>query len=353
VQDEPTYPQKVTRFLTPARLVAAGLVLLGIAGVLYIVPSNRYIFLPDRARAVAPLVKVQGEKPDGDDGGIYYVAVDVRKASWLERLLPWLREGSTLVPESAVRSPGESDKAHRRAELRSMARSQEVAAAVALKALGYRVSVHSNGTTIAAVAPDGPSHGKVQPNDVIVTVDGAPSRSVAALRRLIRRHRPGEPVRLTIRRGREVHAVEVSTVADPNQRNEPIIGVLVDCLQEQSAEIKLPLSVRIDLGEVGGPSAGLAFALDITEELGHDVDRGQSVVATGELCLDGSVEPVGGIKQKTIGAERGGGEIFLVPAGDNATEAERYADGLRVVPVKSFRQALHALATIRRENKKT
>ena len=339
----------MARFFTPVRLVAAGLVLFVVAAVLYLAPSDRYIFLPDRARAVAPLVDVQGEKPDRNGGGIYYVAVDVRKATWLERLLPSLRDGSTLVPVSAVRAPGESDVAHRRAELRSMARSQEVAAAVALRSLGYRVRVRPTGTIVAGVAPNGPASGKLEPEDVIVGVDGVAARSPEALRRLLRKHRPGETVRLSVKRGSRIRQVQLKTVPDPSDRKRPIVGILI----EENAEIDLPVSVNIDLGQVGGPSAGLAFALDVVEELGHDIDHGQKVVATGELRLDGSVGQVGGIKQKTIGARRAGAEIFVVPAGDNATEAKRYADGLRILPVHSFRQALRSLATVRRESQKS
>ncbi|HET7855367.1 MAG TPA: PDZ domain-containing protein [Gaiellaceae bacterium] len=336
----------MARLFTPVRLVAAGLVLLTVVAVLYVAPSDRYIFLPDRARAVAPLVDVQGEKPDRDGGGIYYVAVDVRKASWLERLVPGIRDGSTLVPVSAVRAPGESDVAHRRAELRSMARSQEVAAAVALRALGYHVVVRSNGTLVAGVAPDGPSRGKLQPEDVIVGVNGAPVRSPAELRRVLSKYGPGVTVRLAVRRGDRLRQIPVRTIADPRTPGRAIIGILV----EEAAEIELPLSVRIDLGQVGGPSAGLAFALDVAEELGHDVDHGQKIAATGELRLDGSVGAVGGIKQKTIGAREAGAEIFVVPAGDNAAEARRYAGNMRILPVHSFRQALRALATPRIES---
>jgi PDZ domain-containing protein len=322
--------------------MAAGLVLLAVAAVLYVAPSDKYILLPDRARPVAPLVDVQGERPGSGQGGIYYVAVDVRKATWLERLLPRLRDGATLVPVSAVRPPGVSDTAHRRAELRSMARSQDVAAAVALRALGYRVVVRSNGTIVSAVAPDGPSAGRLEPQDVIVGVDGKPARSPTALRRLVRKHDPGEAVRLTVRRRNGLRKIEVRTIPDPRQRDRPIIGVLI----EESAEIKLPLSVRIDLGQVGGPSAGLAFALDLAEELGRDIDRGYKVAATGELRLDGSVAEVGGIKQKAIGAEQAGAEVFVVPAGDNAAEARRHTEDLRVIGVNSYRQALRALATL-------
>jgi len=97
---------------------------------------------------------------------------------------------------------------------------------------------------------------------------------------------------------------------------------------------------------VGGPSAGLPFALDVYEQLGHRIDKGLKIAATGELDLDGSVGPIGGVKQKTFGARAAGVDVFLVPAGDNAVEARRYAGGLRIIPVESFQQALHALATL-------
>ena len=121
-----------------------------------------------------------------------------------------------------------------------------------------------------------------------------------------------------------------------------MIGVFV----EQAASIQLPIDVKIDLGNVGGPSAGLAFALDVMEELGRDVDGGHKIAATGEIELDGRVVPVGGVKQKTIAVRRSGIDVFLVPAGDNAREARRHAGDLRIVPVKTFQQALQSLATL-------
>jgi PDZ domain-containing protein len=131
-------------------------------------------------------------------------------------------------------------------------------------------------------------------------------------------------------------------VHDPADPSRPLIGIRV----AQGAAVKLPIDVSIDLGGVGGPSAGLPFALDVLEQLGHDVDHGLKVAATGEIDLDGSVGPIGGVKQKTIGARRAGVDVFLVPAGENAAEARRYASGLRIVPVESFQQALRKLATL-------
>src|SRR5262249_56831511 len=93
---------------------------------------------------------------------------------------------------------------------------------------------------------------------------------------------------------------------------------------------------------------GLRFALDVYEQLGHRVDNGLKIAATGELDLDGSVAPIGGVKQKTFGARAAGVDVFLVPAGENAAEARKYAGGLRIIPVESFQQALRALATVAR-----
>ena len=111
-----------------------------------------------------------------------------------------------------------------------------------------------------------------------------------------------------------------ATIASPDEPKRPIIGIAGRAV----ADIELPVDVDIDLGDVGGPSAGLAFALDVMEELGRDVDRGHKVAATGELELDGSVAPIGGIKQKAIGARRAGVDVFLVPAGENAARGKAH-----------------------------
>ena len=328
----------------PAGLAVGGLAVLGaVFLVLWLTPSGSYVFLPDKAHPVAPLVTVKGEHRPADGGGIYFVDVIVRKATLLERLFAGVRpDGAALYPASAVNPPGAGDSARRQQDLREMTRSQEVAAAVAERALGYKVVAQPTGALISDVDPSKPAAGKLQPTDVIVGVDGRPVRTPSDLRRLIRRHRPGETVRFAVRSSTGLRTVAVKTVPDPANPNRPIVGVLVD----QSANVRLPVPVRIDTQGVGGPSAGLAFALDLMEELGRDVDHGYRVAATGEIGLDGSVGPIGGVEQKTIGARRSHVDVFLVPAGDNAREARRYAGGLRIIPVDSFRQALRSLATL-------
>jgi PDZ domain-containing protein len=334
----------VKRFSWPGLAVIAGALLLLVAGILYVSPSNEYIFLPDEAHALAPLVRVQGEKPDRDGGGIYYVAVDVRKASLLEKLAPGLHDGATLVPENQVVPEGVDARTRRRTELQEMARSQKYAAAVALRQLGYKVKVEPRGALIESIAQGYPADGKLFPDDVIVAVGDEPVRSASDLTRLLGMRKPGDVVPLRVRRGKNTVDVRLRTVKNPREPGRPFLGVIV----VDDADVMLPINVNIDLGSVGGPSAGLAFALDLAEELGKDVDHGLKVAATGEILLDGSVREVGGLKQKTIAARQSGMDVFLVPV-ENAAEARRYADGLRIVPVDSFQQALQKLATIARE----
>jgi PDZ domain-containing protein len=226
-----------------------------------------------------------------------------------------------------------------------MDRSERVAAAVALRQLGYDVEAEPDGVIVDAIRPDVPAAGKLQPTDVIVGANGAEVRTPSDLREIVGRLKPGAGARLAIRDGQRTRQLTVRTVEDPSDPNRAVIGIVVG----QSARIELPVDVDIDLGDVGGPSAGLAFALDVVEELGRDVDRGYRVAATGELELDGTVAPIGGAKQKAIGARRSGVEVLIVPAGDNADDARSGAGDLRVIPVETFQQALRALATLPRK----
>lgn len=134
----------------------------------------------------------------------------------------------------------------------------------------------------------------------------------------------------------------MATTASSEDPKRALLGIIAS----DNLQVHLPVQVTIDSQGIGGPSAGLAFALEILQDLGRNVAHGRKVAATGELSLDGHVLAIGGVKQKTLGARRAHVDVFLVPAGDNAREARRYADGLRIIPVENVQQALQALATL-------
>ena len=334
--------RRVSLAIVAAAVVFVALVTLG---GLYLAPSGDYILLPDRAHPVAPLVRVQGGHDPRGRGQIYFVDVLERRASELERLFPWIHQGATLVPADVLIPPGVSDRAARQADLRAMQVSQQIAAAVALRHLGYHVVAKPSGVIVDQVESGSHAERVLRPQDVIVEVNGVPTATISKLRSVLARVRPGGVVTLRVRRATRTFTAHVKTIASPLQRGRAIVGFTPD----QAADIRLPINVQIDAGNVGGPSAGLAFTLEVLAELGHDVTRGYNVAATGEIELNGAVGPIGGVRQKIFGVRAAGAQVFLVPAGQNAAIARRYAGDVKVIPVTSFDQALRALAKLPRK----
>ena len=331
------------RRFTPWRSAGAIVVLLlATILILFSVPSGQYILLPDVAHPVAPLVQVQGSRAT-KSGTLYFVDVIERRASELEALFPWIRSHASLEPAGAIVPPCASAAQAEAAQLQEMAFSQRVAAAVALRQLGYHVVVQPSGVVVSQLVAGTNAPCNLQPMDVIVAVDGTPTPTLDTLRAALRRVHPGNVVALRVHRGGRTLTVRIRTVGIPQEPGQAFVGFA----PEQAATIKLPIRVSIDASGIGGPSAGLAFALEVMQKLGHNVLRGHRVAATGEMELDGTIAPIGGVKQKTYGVRQAGADVFLVPVGGgNAAEARRYAGPVHIIPVRNFRQALRALATL-------
>lgn len=326
--------------LTPGRVIVGIVVLVVIAGVILLrIPSNEILLTPDVAHPAAPIVHVQGARPSSA-GAVYFVDVQERQASELEALFPWLHSHASLVPADEVVAPCSSNQENAQEGLREMALSQQVAAAVALRRLGYHVGVRPNGVLVSQLIAGTHAPCNLQPTDRIVAVNGVSTPTIAKLHSVLGGVSPGAVVALRLRRGERTLVVRIRTV---NAGGRALVGFA----PAQSARFTLPIKVAIDAGAIGGPSAGLAFALEVMEQLGHDVVHGQRIAATGELELNGTVSAIGGVEQKTYGVRAAHVGVFLVPAGANARTARRYAGPVRIIPVTSFAQALHALATLR------
>jgi PDZ domain-containing protein len=329
---------RVKRVLVTIGLVAAAVV----AGSLFI-QSDYYLYLPDRARPVDALVTVPGEKktdtnPNG--GGIYMVDVLVTKASLAERVFPDIRGGSTLVPAKTVNPAGVSQKQLHQQGLNQMTQSQEDAVTVALRHLGYKVKVSRDGAQVVEVDPKYPAQGELEVGDVIVEARGLEVKSPDDLQRAMAAVKPGQAVDLVVNRDKKEVPVTVETTKSPNPKtpDKAIFGIVV----QQAAEYTFPIDIKFNSGAIGGPSAGLAFSLDIVDELGDDLDKGRKIAVTGTIDLAGHVGEIGGIKQKTIGARQSGATILLVPDA-NAAGARRYAEDMKIVPVTTFDEALAKL----------
>ena len=305
-------------------------------GVLWALPSDHYLFLPDPALEVDPLISVPDEDKSTTEGGIYMVDILIRRAKLFERLFPQIYPDAELVPEDVVNPTGLSESERKQESLSEMSVSQQVAIAVALRSLGY--DVDPLGAEVARVAPGAPADGKLEVGDVIIEAKGKKVSSPEELIRLMRGHEPGKPVRLKIRRDGAVRDIVVGTRAAGSGEKRAVVGIVIQ------PEFRFPVGIRIDARNIGGPSAGLAFALDIVDELSRDLDGGRRVVVTGTLDLNGNVGEIGGIEQKAEGARLVDADLFLVPDG-NAAEARRHADGLEIKAVTTFEEALTALTT--------
>jgi PDZ domain-containing protein len=333
--------------ITPLRVVGIliGAVLLT-AIILTRIQSGYYLFTPDGAHPVGPIVNVAGAKPAKGGGALYFVDVREVPASDFDMLFrSWLYPHSSKIKTSQLLAPGTNSAQYNQGTLREMATSKQIAAAVAERQVGLPVVARDNGVLVDDVYGGIPAAAKVFPADLIIAANGKSTIQLPALEAVDKTLKPGDIIHLTIvRGGRTVHE-DVKTIADPQDPSHALIGIV----PEQGVRtIKLPVKVKINSGGIGGPSAGLAFTLEVMRKLGADVTHGYRVAATGQMTIDGTVFPIGGVEQKTYGVRDAGAQVFLVPAaGGNAKEAEKYAGPkLKIIPVTSLNQALRALAKL-------
>jgi Lon-like protease len=278
----------------------------------------------------------EGEDDEGEGAGIYMVDIVIRKASLLERLIPGIHDGASLVPAREFNPENLPDRVRRRQSLAQMSASQQTATAVALRELGYRVP--AVGVEVIEVEVGAPADGPLEPGDVIVEAEGENVTTPDELREVMEGVTPGDSVRLRIDRNGAERDVTVGTRPSEDDPPRAIMGIIIQ------QKFEFPVDISIDAGDVGGPSAGLAFALDIYDELGEDIDDGRKVVVTGALDPDGTVQPIGGIEQKTYAVHEADADLFLVPD-RNAADARRYAEGTEVAAVSTFDEALSILTS--------
>ena len=207
-----------------------------------------------------------------------------QNASLFETLFPWLHPHGTFVPAGDIVAPCSTAAQADAAALQEMAFSQRVAAAVALRKLHYHVVVKPTGVVVSQLIGGTHAPCNLQPMDVVIAVDGTPTPTQASLHAVLGRVKPGAVVKLRVRRGGKLLTVPIRTVDEDGH-------ALVGFVPNQSATFKLPRKVTIDSNGIGGPSAGLAFTLEVMQQLGRNVLHGHKVAATGEIELNGAVAP--------------------------------------------------------------
>ncbi len=305
-------------------------------------PSPYFVITPGGSYDLSTRIHVPPER-QREIGHLSFTAVYARPGSWLDVMIARRSRGHEVVPAETIRPPGVSQEQVNEANKEQIDESKPVAAAVALRAAGYDVSVTGQGAIVQSVSAGLPAEGVLQKGDVIVAVDGQESPTAQQLVERIRRHQVGDQVTLTIVRDGERQNVQVGTRSSPTEPGVPVVGVTITT---NHFDVQLPFSVEIDSDNVGGPSAGMMFALGVLDAVTDgDLARGHHVAGTGTISVDGSVGPIGGAAEKVVAAEEAGDDTFLVPREDYA-DAQQGARKIRLIPVERFADAVRALCSL-------
>jgi PDZ domain-containing protein len=321
----------------------AALAAAALGGFLFYAPTGQYVILPGITGNLNRMVHVAGGRVPRH-GRILMVAVTLQPARWIDVLTaPW-QPAEELVPASALMPAGMPFSQYVQLSMLQMNESQDAAKTAAFRVLGMPVRPLPPRVYVAGVIPKGPSAGRLQVMDRILDVDGRPVTTASQLTAAVRRLPAGSLVTLTILRGRSVRAVAIRSGHNPLYPSAAFLGV--ELMQVQP--YLYPRQVSIAASDIGGPSAGMMFAMEIVAQVRPEADfPGHRIIAgTGAITAAGQVEPIGGAAEKVVTASRSGAQVFLVPYANYASALrvkERLHLAIRVVPVRTLRQALQAV----------
>jgi PDZ domain-containing protein len=335
--------RRTAKLLTAAVLV----VLLSMAAALLPVP---YVVLKPGPTAdtlgrsgKTVLIRIEGRRTYPTDGHLDLTTVSVlggpsRRMNLGTALRGWIDDQQAVVPEEQVFPPGETAEEVQKEGQVDMRASQANATTAALRQLGIPVTTR---LVVQRLVDPSPAKGRLLPGDEVLAVDDQPVQgSVVRLRQLVTRQPVGQRLRITLNRdGRQLTQSVTTRAADDGR---PVIGVLT------RVDADYPFTVEISLKDVGGPSAGLMFALGIVDKLTPGaLTGGAHVAGTGTIDDRGRVGPIGGIPQKMAGARAAGATVFLVPPGNCAEAVANAPDGLRLVKADTLAHTVSALDALR------
>jgi PDZ domain-containing protein len=284
-----------------------------------------------------PLITISGRASYPTSGHLNMVTVSYQgcqgdRFNIFTALVAWLNPHEAVVPEGEICPAGQTQQQTQQQDTQQMTGSQQDATAAALAELRIPYQV-----VVVQTEKGFPAEGVLRAGDVITAVDGQPVTSQPGLTQMISARPAGSTLSLTISRDSQTKHVQVAT---RQSGGHPVMGATV--------EDKFPFTVKINVGSIGGPSAGMMFALAIIDKLTRlDLTGGKFIAGTGEITAGGQVEAIGGIQQKMIGARNAGATVFLTPASNCADAKGAVPAGMRLVKVSTLAQAVTYLEDLR------
>ncbi|HET6302123.1 YlbL family protein [Microbacterium sp.] len=291
-----------------------------------------------------PLISIEGAETYPTAGALDLLTVQVvgnreRTPSWFELAIAWFQPSRAVLPIDAIFPEGQTSEERNEQSAALMVDSQKEATAAALNELGLDVG---HKLTVHSIIEDSAAEGVLEAGDVILEANGQEASDATALREIINEG-DGAPVELAIVRDGEERTVTI-TPRETEVEGETtwLIGVTL------TNDYDFPIDVTIQLNNVGGPSAGMMFALGIIDSLTPgELNGGENVAGTGTIDAAGEVGPIGGIRQKMWGAVDAGADWFLAPEANCDEVVGHVPDGLHVFAVEDLDDAMAALDAVR------
>ncbi len=297
------------------------------------------VLSPGPAFDVTPGIRISGVPTDEVDGKYLLASVAFSRPNALAVAVALFHPDREVLPLSAVMPRGLDPERFVARQRAIFEESRMIAAGAAARAVGMPVVLQGDGARVASVVPDSPADGVLRPGDVIVGVDGEEIELADEVGKQIRSRPAGSEFALMIEREGDVEEVVV-TSARLTQAGEGIVAIGV-ALKTRDFSVELPFEIDFVVQDIGGPSAGLTYAIAIADLLSpDDFAAGRTIAATGTISIDGDVGPVGGVAEKAAGVEAREADIFLVPSSE--VELARRPD-LRVRGVESLEESLELL----------
>ncbi|GAE91755.1 Lon-like protease with PDZ domain [Gracilibacillus boraciitolerans JCM 21714] len=309
-----------------------------------------YIHKPGHADPLNPVVEVKGGFES--EGDMHLVTIQGGKATPFQYILALVKDYYDILPVEEVLQEGMTDSEYRQLQLMMMESSQESSKVVAYKAANKEIEIEYNGVYVVSVVKDMPAEGILQPEDEITKIDGKTIKEANDLIDYVSGKQVGDKILVTIQRQEETFEKEITLKALEQLDGKPGIGISL----VTNRDVNVSPELQFSSGEIGGPSAGLMFSLEIYDQLTEeDLTKGLQIAGTGEIDYEGNVGRIGGIDKKVVAADRAGCAIFFAPnengrEGSNYELAKKVAEEIntemKIVPVDHFEDAVAYLESL-------
>ncbi|WP_082234277.1 SepM family pheromone-processing serine protease [Halobacillus massiliensis] len=329
------------------RIIITGIITIIIVAFIGAYRLPYYIYKPGTADALDPFVEIEGAY--GSEGDMHLVTVRGGQATPLQWIISQVRPYHEVVPIEQVRPQGISEEDYFHAQLQLMESSQEAAKVVAYQAADKNITIDYNGVFVVNVLDGMPAEQKLKAGDEIIKVNNQSIDESSDLVNYVERLNEGDEVELTIKREDETLTKTIEVAPFPDQQEK--VGVGISLVTDRAVEVEPKATIKS--GEIGGPSAGLMFSLEMFDQLTEeDYSKGYEIAGTGEIDYDGNVGRIGGIDKKVIAADEDGCDIFFAPNEDGAENsnyqiakqaADEIGTDMKVVPVDTFQDAVDYL----------